>query len=58
MTRGVVAVEADVVISGVVGRKIEVRVKPPPVLQRASPQAAGVVEAASAADRLNAVDFE
>ena len=55
-------VEADGVTSEVVGRGIErrlvipVRAEPPPVSQRASPQAVGVVEAALAAEHLDGVD--
>lgn len=57
-------VEADVVISEVIGRAIErclvilVRAKPPPVSQSASPQAAGAVEAALAVEQLNGVRSE
>lgn len=54
----------DVVTPVVDGRETEkrlvagVRAKLPLVLQRASPQAAGVVEEASAPARLNVVGFE
>ena len=59
-TSRVVALEVDVVISEIDGKRTEkhlgapLRAKLPLVFQRASPQAAGVVAAVSVADRPNA----
>lgn len=56
--------EVDVVTPEVDGGRIERRpgaplgATLPPVLQRVSPQAAGVVEAVLAVDQPNVVDFE